>query len=213
MIAPDGTIVYTYTSLDPWLHVQNTLTALKAWEADHGSHRVGPSAGTVLALARARQRSPTPSPVAAPTDAESVPAIEFASPTLNSKPQEGIDIVGGWAAVKRDATAAVVCVSFKNVAAVAATHVVFKFSSREPRGRGLGDLELDRRGTFSPGVNIHGWGSLSDWQGGMGHRGYNDNCTRSPEASPHAAALGSLRHVRGYPRRPIGDGNNGVSPP
>ncbi len=37
VIAPDGTIVYTYTSLDPSQHVQNTLTALKAWEADHAS--------------------------------------------------------------------------------------------------------------------------------------------------------------------------------
>lgn len=37
VIAPDGTIVYTYTSLDPALHVTNTLTALKAWEADHSS--------------------------------------------------------------------------------------------------------------------------------------------------------------------------------
>lgn len=35
VIAPDGTIIYTYTSLDPTLHVQNTLTALKAWSADH----------------------------------------------------------------------------------------------------------------------------------------------------------------------------------
>jgi peroxiredoxin len=37
VIAPDGTIVYTYTSLDPSQHVQNTLTALKAWKADNGS--------------------------------------------------------------------------------------------------------------------------------------------------------------------------------
>jgi peroxiredoxin len=37
VIAPDGTIVYTYTSLDPTLHVENTLTALKAWKADHAS--------------------------------------------------------------------------------------------------------------------------------------------------------------------------------
>jgi thioredoxin-dependent peroxiredoxin len=37
VIAPDGTIVYTYTSLDPSLHVENTLTALKAWAADHAS--------------------------------------------------------------------------------------------------------------------------------------------------------------------------------
>ena len=37
VIAPDGTIVYAYTSLDPSLHVQNTLNALKAWRADHAS--------------------------------------------------------------------------------------------------------------------------------------------------------------------------------
>ena len=37
VIAPDGTIVYTYTNLDPSLHVQNTLNALKAWKADHAS--------------------------------------------------------------------------------------------------------------------------------------------------------------------------------
>ena len=34
VIAPDGTIVYAYTSMDPSLHVANTLTALKAWQAD-----------------------------------------------------------------------------------------------------------------------------------------------------------------------------------
>ncbi|HEY2476452.1 MAG TPA: peroxiredoxin [Candidatus Cybelea sp.] len=37
VIAPDGTILYTYTNLDPSLHVQNTLTALKTWKADHAS--------------------------------------------------------------------------------------------------------------------------------------------------------------------------------
>jgi len=34
VIAPNGTIIYTYTSLDPSLHVQNTLTALRTWKAD-----------------------------------------------------------------------------------------------------------------------------------------------------------------------------------
>ncbi|MFZ1019341.1 MAG: peroxiredoxin [Candidatus Cybelea sp.] len=42
VIAPDGTIIYTYTSLDPSLHVQNTLTALKAWKADHSSGTTTP---------------------------------------------------------------------------------------------------------------------------------------------------------------------------
>jgi peroxiredoxin Q/BCP len=35
VIAPDGTIVYTYTSMDPSLHVANTLAALKAWDTAH----------------------------------------------------------------------------------------------------------------------------------------------------------------------------------
>jgi peroxiredoxin Q/BCP len=35
VIAPDGTIVYTYTNLDPSQHVANTLAALRAWEKAH----------------------------------------------------------------------------------------------------------------------------------------------------------------------------------
>lgn len=33
VIAPDGTIVYQYNSLNPYRHVSNTLAALKAWAA------------------------------------------------------------------------------------------------------------------------------------------------------------------------------------
>jgi thioredoxin-dependent peroxiredoxin len=33
VIAPDDTILYSYTDLDPAQHVQNTLAALKKWEA------------------------------------------------------------------------------------------------------------------------------------------------------------------------------------
>jgi peroxiredoxin len=35
VIAPDGSIVYTYTSMDPAQHVDNTLAALKTWEQTH----------------------------------------------------------------------------------------------------------------------------------------------------------------------------------
>lgn len=37
VIAPDGTIIYTYTNLDPADHVANTLAALRAWRAAHPS--------------------------------------------------------------------------------------------------------------------------------------------------------------------------------
>ena len=39
VIAPDGTIIYTYTNLDPSQHVANTLAALRAWESSHSMHR------------------------------------------------------------------------------------------------------------------------------------------------------------------------------
>jgi peroxiredoxin Q/BCP len=35
VIAPNGTIIYTYTNLDPADHVKNTLAALRTWEAAH----------------------------------------------------------------------------------------------------------------------------------------------------------------------------------
>lgn len=35
VIVPDGTIIYTYTNLNPDQHVANTLAALKQWESEH----------------------------------------------------------------------------------------------------------------------------------------------------------------------------------
>jgi peroxiredoxin (alkyl hydroperoxide reductase subunit C) len=35
VIAPDGKIIYEYTSLSPDKHVENTLQAVKAWAAEH----------------------------------------------------------------------------------------------------------------------------------------------------------------------------------
>ncbi len=33
VIAPDGKIIYQYTSLNPAKHVANTLNAIKSWQA------------------------------------------------------------------------------------------------------------------------------------------------------------------------------------
>lgn len=35
VIVPDGTIIYTYTNLNPDQHVANTLAALRRWESQH----------------------------------------------------------------------------------------------------------------------------------------------------------------------------------
>lgn len=114
-----------------------------------------------------------PAPTATPNPYRS---IRFASPTLEGTSQGKIALLGGWAAVKHNGQGAVVCVSFKNEAAVTATRVVFQFTIFGRSGVSLGELELDRRGEFSSGTDINGWNSLSDWQGGVGHRGFNDNC-------------------------------------
>jgi peroxiredoxin Q/BCP len=36
VIAPDGSIIYSYTALDPDLHVTNTMDAVKKWRASQG---------------------------------------------------------------------------------------------------------------------------------------------------------------------------------
>ena len=35
LIAPDGKVIYEYTSLSPDQHVENTLRAVKEWAAQH----------------------------------------------------------------------------------------------------------------------------------------------------------------------------------
>lgn len=120
--------------------------------------------------------------------------IQLASPTLENRPQGKIALLRGWAAVKRDGHGAVVCVSFKNEAAVAATRVVFEFSIFGRSDEALDELELDRRGTFSPGIDINGWDSLSNWQSGIGHRGYNENC-KVVNSSVAARSLLSARSI------------------
>jgi hypothetical protein len=118
--------------------------------------------------------SPSPSPSPTPNPYRS---LNFAGASLNDRADGHIEVTGGFAAAKRDGKAAIVCVSFKNASSVVVRRVLFDFPLSGPRGRELGSMELDRRGEFSPGVDINGWSSLSAWQSGVGHRGYGDNCS------------------------------------
>ena len=147
---------------------RTALYARGAADADIGSRRP----------TRMTPSSPSPSPNPYRT-------LDFASATLGNEPSGHILVTGGFAAAKADGKAAIVCVSFRNTGAQTARRVVFEFPILGRRGRELGSLRLDRRGEFSPNVDINGWQNLSDWQGGVGHRGYNDNCTtlQQPVAS------------------------------
>ena len=148
------------------------------------------SAMALGAVAHAATPSPSPSPSPTPNPYRS---LDFAAATLGAS-SGPISVLGGFAAVRRDGKGAIVCVSFKNTAAATAGRVVFDFKLEGARGRELATLQLDRRGEFTPGIDIHGWSSLSAWQGGVGHRGYGDNCTTLQQgvaAAPllHAASV------------------------
>jgi len=122
------------------------------------------------------RRSPVDKPAATPTPS-AWREIPLASATLEGGVQGQIQIIGGFSAVKRDATAAIACVSFKNLAPMTARRVIFEFPLLDSQGNSLGSLTLDRNGEFSSGVTIATYDSFAAWQqGGIGPRGYADNC-------------------------------------
>jgi hypothetical protein len=115
--------------------------------------------------------TPTPSPTPNPWR-----QLTVATKTLAAVDEGEIEILASFAAARRDGTRAAVCVSFKNVAPKVATRVVFNFGLIDGNGGEVGTLVLDRKGTFSPGIDIEGYRTLASWSVGGGNHGYNDNC-------------------------------------
>lgn len=130
--------------------------------------------------------TPTPNPYR---------TLQFAT-ERTSETAGPIQVIDGWGAVARNGKSAVVCVSFKNVRPETATHVVFEFPLLNRQGEVVDTLHLDRRGEFSSNIDIRGWDSLGSWQGGIGHRGFGDNCA---VLNLQVAAMSLLQaHVAGY---------------
>lgn len=71
-----------------------------------------------------------------------------------------------------------VCVSFKNTCSVTATRIRFDFPLEDKREHVVDAVHFDRKGTFLPNVEIHGWHNMAEWDSGQGHRGYADNCVQ-----------------------------------
>ncbi len=105
--------------------------------------------------------------------------LKLASATLDAGASPSkIAVLGGFAAAKRDGTSATACVSFQNNAALTATRVVIDFPLLGSGGDVLGRLDLDRHGTFSPGIAIYSYQSYAAWidQSGGTNRDYANNC-------------------------------------
>jgi hypothetical protein len=105
--------------------------------------------------------------------------LPLAATSLNGNVQGNINVIGGFAAAKRDGTAVIACVSFANVAPQTATHVVFDFPLLDANGQEVGKLTLDRTGEFSSNVQIMSYATMNEWvSGSIGPRSRIDNCVQ-----------------------------------
>jgi len=119
--------------------------------------------------------TPRPTPRPTPNPWRNLP---LATATLDEAPQGDISVIGGFAAAKRDGTAAIACVSFKNLATKRASRVVFEIPLFDANNQRLGKLTIDRKGEFSPNIDIMSYAGMNDWQNNsMGPRSRMDNCT------------------------------------
>jgi hypothetical protein len=116
--------------------------------------------------------------------------VPLASMSLEGGVQGQIQIVSGFAGVKRDGTGAIACISFRNLNSLTARRVIVQFPLLDRQGNSLGALTLDRNGEFSSNVLIATWDGFSTWlSGGIGPRGYDDNCIKQTLAVPAVPLL------------------------
>lgn len=99
-----------------------------------------------------------------------------------------IEYVGYWTTINDTTKRGYTCLSFKNASSVTATRVLFVFTLADGGKRPVDSGEIDRKGTFSPNVEIHGWHSHAAWANGQGRRDYTQNCM-SWRPDNHAQAL------------------------
>ena len=134
---------------------------------------------------------PTPNPL------EKYRVSQLVSETMRTgePPASGIDVLKGFALVAKDGTKAIVCLSFKNVSAKTAKTVHFVFPLLNAQGDTVGNVDFERKGTFSPNIAIDGPAGPQDYiEPGLSHRGVFDNCVTSGQGTA-ALPLLQTRHV------------------
>lgn len=135
------------------------------------------------------QRNPSAAPAATPTP-NPWREVPIASSVLGGDTQRGIKIISAFAAAKKDGTAFIACFSFRNVAPKTAKEIDFSIPLYAPGAQSVGTLTLARAGTFSPNIDIHGYGSFLDWQkGSFGPASRSDNCVNKSYGTPQLPLL------------------------
>ena len=98
------------------------------------------------------------------------------------KLQGSTQILNSFVAVSTDGTSSIACVSFKNIGQSEATRIVVDFLFLGANGEKLGDLTLDRHGSFSPNTAVMGYESLSEFRRSGDPR--SENCIMEELTSP-----------------------------
>lgn len=139
--------------------------------------------------------------------------LKFASETLQPPSSGDIRVLRGSAIARRSGTQAKVCVTFKNVGTKIATRVVFEFVLLNADGGEEGVMTLDRRGTFSPNVDIVGPDYFNNKSLTItGPRSMEDNCASVSSEVPAVPILSAQFASYRITRVEYADGTSWVPP-
>ena len=127
----------------------------------------------------AKYRLISPAPVETPSGWRGVPITPG---PWSRKVQGGTQILSSFVAVSTDGTSSIACVSFKNVARSVATRIVIDFLFLAANGEKLGEVILDRHGSFLPNSDVMGYASLAEFQRSGDPR--SENCVLEQLSTP-----------------------------
>jgi hypothetical protein len=170
--------------------------AVLSWLTGHGRDALY-RRGATDSMIGARTPNGVPSSQATPSPLQQYRVLQLTSPTLRTGASSpgNIDVRSGFALIARNGTKAIVCLSFTNVAPVAAKNVHFNFPLIAADGTTLGSIDFNRAGSFAPNVNIDGPANASAYfDPGLSNRGAFDNCVTSDQGTA-ALPLLQARYV------------------
>ena len=175
----------------------NDREAVRSWLRGNGRSALYSRGATDYEIGPRRAGADYTTPQATPDPYRNLP-LTTSSLDGGAQAQGDIEILGGFAAARKDGRSVIACASFKNASSKTATRVVFAFPIFDANGNHDGTLHLNRTGTFSTGTDIMTYQNFASWGGGTGfnNKGYASNCA---SATPNLVSQQILRaHSVGY---------------
>ena len=183
--SPIGSPFFSYEKAEAQLYELSgrDREAVTSWLQSHGRQALydrGATDGQIGPKRFPIDSFTSPASAATPNPADAWRVVPLVAGTLDpDHPAGGIRILGGFAAVRKDGTAEVHCVSFRNAGDKTATSIQFTASYLDGDSQPLAARPAVRNGTFSPNVDIVGLATLPQYLGtslGGVSSAMKDNC-------------------------------------